>query len=428
MPSTAIRVHNLGKQYQLGARKERYRTVRDALTEGASRIWRSSRALLQGNRRRGRGGESFWALRDVSFEVESGEVIGLIGRNGAGKSTLLKVLSQITEPTAGYADLYGRVGALLEVGTGFHPELSGRENVFLNGAILGMKRAEIRRHFDAIVAFAEIEQFIDTPAKRYSTGMYMRLAFAVAAHLQPDILLVDEVLAVGDAAFQKKCIGKMGEVAKQGRTVVFVSHNMAAVRTLCTRGIVLDRGAVSYEGDIERAIYQYFESLAAPSAATSDGPVSFTEVRIGGRPTGSIQSCDAFTASCRFSLQAPLPSFRILCAIQSVNGDALAVAPLHHHEFRHLNEEGVHELHASFPPLWLRPGVYSLHFRLQANDLNSGKSTYISDSVMLDVSGDVPPEMLYGALTPRVEWAAPRVKSCSAIDSDSPHAGAATPR
>jgi len=428
MPSTAIRVRQLGKQFQLGVRKERYRTVRDAITEGASRMWQSSRSLLRGSRGRGRTQESFWALRDVSFDVQSGEVIGLIGRNGAGKSTLLKVLSQITEPTAGYADLYGRVGALLEVGTGFHPELSGRENVFLNGAILGMKRTEIRRHFDAIVAFAEIEQFIDTPAKRYSTGMYMRLAFAVAAHLQPDILLVDEVLAVGDAAFQKKCIGKMGEVAKQGRTVVFVSHNMAAVRTLCTRGIVLDRGEVSFEGDIERAIYQYFESLAAPSVVSSDGPVAFTEVRIGGRPTGAIQSCDPFVASCRFRLQSPLPSFRILCAVQSVNGDALAVAPLHHHEFNHLNQEGVHELHASFPPLWLRPGVYSLHFRLQANDLNSGKSTYISDSVMLDVSGDVPPEMLYGALTPRVEWDAPRASSTECVGSEHRHADATSPR
>jgi lipopolysaccharide transport system ATP-binding protein len=406
--TTAIRVNEIGKQYRLGARKERYRTVRDAITEGASRAWRSSRALLSGSRQQAKE-EVFWALRDISFDVQSGEIIGLIGRNGAGKSTLLKILSQITEPTEGFADLYGRVGALLEVGTGFHPELSGRENVFLNGAILGMKRAEIRRQFDAIVSFAEIEQFIDTPAKRYSTGMYMRLAFAVAAHLQPDILLVDEVLAVGDAAFQKKCIGKMGEVAKQGRTVLFVSHNMAAVRTLCTRGIVLNHGQVSFEGEIERAIYHYFESLATPLPASGGGPVSLTEVRVDGQPSGSIHFCDPFVASCRFTLREPLPSFRILCAIQNVNGEPIAVAPLDHREFGHLNQEGSHEIHASFPALWLRPGVYSLHFRLQANDLNAaGKSTFISDSIMLDVSGDVPPEMLYGSLTPRVEWSAPR--------------------
>jgi lipopolysaccharide transport system ATP-binding protein len=274
-----------------------------------------------------------------------------------------------------------------------------------------MKRTEIHRQFDAIVSFAEIEQFIDTPAKRYSTGMYMRLAFAVAAHLQPDILLVDEVLAVGDAAFQKKCIGKMGEVARQGRTVLFVSHNMAAVRTLCTRGIVLNHGQVSFEGEIERAIYTYFESLTEPSAASSDGPAGFTEVRIDGRPSATIDRGDGFVASCRFNLRAPLPSFRVLCAIQNVNGDALVVSPLHHNEFEHLNQAGSHDLQAHFPALWLRPGVYSLHFRLQANDLNSGKSTFVSDSIMLDVTGDVPPEMLYGSLTPQVEWSVPRVES-----------------
>ena len=408
MSAIAIRVSELGKQYRLGIRRERYRTVRDALTEGVSRFWRSSRAALRGSREAAPSAEFFWALQDVSFEVRTGEVIGLIGRNGAGKSTLLKVLSQITEPTAGYAELYGRVGALLEVGTGFHPELTGRENVFLNGAILGMKQADIRRHFDAIVAFAEIEQFIDTPAKRYSTGMYMRLAFAVAAHLQPDILLVDEVLAVGDAAFQKKCIGKMGEVAREGRTVLFVSHNMAAVRTLCTRGLVLNRGQVGFDGDIEHAIYHYFESLAEPSHASVQGPAAFTDVRIDGRPSGSIESGSPSVASCRFTLRDPLPSFRVLCAIQNGNGDALVVAPLHHYEFGHINREGSHELQASFPALWLRPGVYNLHFRLQANDLNSGKSTFVSDSIMLDVSGDPAPEMLYGALTPKVEWSAPR--------------------
>jgi lipopolysaccharide transport system ATP-binding protein len=306
------------------------------------------------------------------------------------------------------------VGALLEVGTGFHPELSGRENIFLNGAILGMRRAEIRKHFDEIVAFAEIEQFIDTPAKHYSTGMYMRLAFAVAAYLQPDILLVDEVLAVGDAAFQKKCLGKMGEVAKQGRTVLFVSHNMAAVRTLCTRGIVLDHGQVNYEGDIEQAIYRYFESLATPSVASADSPVAFTGVRINGQPTGAIRWRDPFVASCSFTLRSALPSFRIICAIQNVNGEALAVAPLDHRAIYDMNREGTHELQAAFPALWLRPGVYSLHFRLQANNLSSGKATYLSDNLMLDVSGDVPPEMLYGSLTPIVEWSAVRHDPVSA--------------
>ena len=199
----------------------------------------------------------FWALRDVSFDVQQGEVLGIIGRNGAGKSTLLKILSRITEPTAGRVTLRGRVASLLEVGTGFHPELTGRENIFLNGAILGMSRAEIRRKFDEIVAFAEVEQFLDTPVKRYSSGMYVRLAFAVAAHLEPEILVVDEVLAVGDAEFQKKCLGKMGEVAKGGRTVLFVSHNMAAIRRLCSRVILLKNGRITQSGNVNQCIDTY---------------------------------------------------------------------------------------------------------------------------------------------------------------------------
>src|SRR5436189_720888 len=208
--------------------------------------------------------ETFWALKDVSFEVKQGEVVGIIRRNGAGKSTLLKILNRITEPTSGGADVYGRVGALLEVGTGFHPELTGRENVFLNGAILGMSRAEIRKKFDEIVAFAEVEKFLDTPVKRYSSGMYVRLAFAVAAHLEPEILIVDEVLAVGDVQFQKKCLGKMGEVAHGGRTVLFVSHNMTAIRALCEHGLLLDDGILVKSGTTEDAIRAYLQSASRP--------------------------------------------------------------------------------------------------------------------------------------------------------------------
>ena len=204
-----------------------------------------------------------WALKDVSFEVRNGEVVGLIGRNGAGKSTLLKILARVTEPTEGYARICGKIGSLLEVGVGFHLELSGRENIFLNGAILGMKRADIKQRFDAIVSFAEIEKFIDTPVKHYSSGMYLRLAFAVAAHLEPEILLVDEVLAVGDAAFQKKCIGKMEEVAGEGRTVLFVSHNMAAVQSLCTRGIFLHNGTVFTDATASACDQHVFENAGA---------------------------------------------------------------------------------------------------------------------------------------------------------------------
>ncbi len=209
-----------------------------------------------------RSTEEFWALKDVSFEVQKGEVIGIIGRNGAGKSTLLKILSRITTPTEGTVEVHGRIGSLLEVGTGFHPELSGRENIYLSGSILGMKRSEIDAKFDEIVRFAEMEKFLDTPVKRYSSGMYVRLAFAVAAHLEPEILIVDEVLAVGDAAFQKKCLGKMGDVAKEGRTVLFVSHNMSAVASLCTRGLLVSDGRVVAEGDVQQIISEYLESSA----------------------------------------------------------------------------------------------------------------------------------------------------------------------
>ena len=206
--------------------------------------------------------QTFWALRDVSLEIKHGEIVGIIGRNGAGKSTLLKILSRITEPTEGHGEIHGRVGSLLEVGTGFHPELTGRENLFLNGAILGMRKAEIERKFDEIVAFAEIDKFIDTPVKHYSSGMYVRLAFAVAAHLEPEILLVDEVLAVGDAAFQKKCLGKMSEVSRGGRTVVFISHNMAAVENLCDKGILLEEGRVTFSGDMKQAVDRYLQGVS----------------------------------------------------------------------------------------------------------------------------------------------------------------------
>jgi lipopolysaccharide transport system ATP-binding protein len=260
MSEFAIRAEGLGKKFHLGER-ERYKALRDTLTRAAAAPFRalarlaSGRALFPRPER-----EEFWALTDASFEIAPGEVVGLIGRNGAGKSTLLKILSRIIEPTTGRAFLRGRVGSLLEVGTGFHPELTGRENVYLNGAILGMGRREVRRKFDEIVGFAEVEQFIDTPVKRYSTGMHMRLAFAVAAQLEPEILLVDEVLAVGDSSFQKKCIGRMGEVGREGRTVVFVSHSMTAITRLCPRAILLDRGRVIADGPASEVTAAYLRS------------------------------------------------------------------------------------------------------------------------------------------------------------------------
>jgi lipopolysaccharide transport system ATP-binding protein len=253
MECPVIRVKNLSKRYQLGAQEARYQTFREALVNLASAPYRRWRYPKERRSQR----DTIWALKDVSFEIQPGDVVGIIGRNGAGKSTLLKILSRITEPTHGRAEIRGRVGSLLEIGTGFHPELTGRENIFLNGAILGMSRAEIRRNFDEIVAFAEVERFLDTPVKRYSSGMSVRLAFAVAAHLEPEILLVDEVLAVGDASFQKKCLGKMGGVAREGRTVFFVSHNMGAITHLCRKGILLEYGEIAFEGNARDAVEHY---------------------------------------------------------------------------------------------------------------------------------------------------------------------------
>ena len=261
----AIRVEDLSKQYRIGSRSSAsYRTLREALSEQAASLWSLLERRLRGKngqapaRHQGaNGSDRFWALKDVSFEVEPGEVVGIIGRNGAGKSTLLKILSRITEPTSGWCKFRGRIGSLLEVGTGFHPELTGRENVFLNGSILGMSRREINRKFDEIVEFAEIEHFLDTPVKRYSSGMYVRLAFAVAAHLEPEILLVDEVLAVGDAQFQKKCLGKMDLIAKGGCTVLFVSHQMSAVQRLCRQCLWLEKGHLRSYGAKDEVIDEY---------------------------------------------------------------------------------------------------------------------------------------------------------------------------
>jgi len=260
MPTPIITIENLGKRYRVKRPGNRGGTgLRHALEAGAKNLWKRLGRLVRGQApfEAIPPEEEFWALKDVSFEVMPGECVGIIGRNGAGKSTLLKILSRITEPSAGRAIMRGRIGSLLEVGTGFHAELTGRENIFLNGAILGMRRHEILRLMDEIVAFAEVDAFLDTPVKRYSSGMYMRLAFAVAAHLDPEILIVDEVLAVGDAQFQNKCLGKMTEVVKEGRTVLFVSHNMHAVKAICDRGVVLRKGMVDFDGPAAHAIDRY---------------------------------------------------------------------------------------------------------------------------------------------------------------------------
>ena len=300
MSDIAIRVEGLGKLYRLGKR-ERYRTLRDTLVDTFAAPFRRLRSGAPSNGQP----DTMWALKDVSFEVKPGEVVGVIGRNGAGKSTLLKILSRIAEPTEGEAEIHGRISSLLEVGTGFHPELTGRDNIYLNGAILGMHRAEIARKFDEIVAFAEIERFLDTPVKHYSSGMYVRLAFAVAAHLEPDILVVDEVLAVGDAEFQKKCLGKMSDVAKGGRTVIFVSHNMGAIARLCERSIWLDQGALAKDGRSSDLIAEYqakhlhslHEWVRRPSKAAG-ADFEFVGVTVAGRDGKPSAVFDAGAAIC----------------------------------------------------------------------------------------------------------------------------------
>lgn len=255
-----VRVEHVSKQYRLGGAEAHYQTLRDVVMSAVRQPFRRRRGM---NKRQDSG--TIWALKDVGFEIQQGEVVGIIGRNGAGKSTLLKVLSRITEPTSGRVELYGRIASLLEVGTGFHPELTGRENIYLNGSILGMRKAEIESKFDEIVSFAEIETFLDTPVKFYSSGMYVRLAFAVAAHLDPEILIVDEVLSVGDAPFQKKCMGKMRDVAQAGRTILFVSHNLGAVTQLCSRGIILCNGSAVFDGEASTAVTEYLKEMRSTS-------------------------------------------------------------------------------------------------------------------------------------------------------------------
>jgi len=286
MSNTVIRVENLGKKYIIGHQKqERYTALRDVVTD---RVKSFASVFNPKAHKDDPTHEEFWALKDVSFEIKQGDRVGIIGRNGAGKSTLLKILSRITEPTEGRISINGRVASLLEVGTGFHPELTGRENIFLNGAILGMDRVEIKRKFDEIVAFAEVEKFLDTPVKRYSSGMYVRLAFAVAAHLEPEILIVDEVLAVGDAQFQKKCLGKMEDVGKEGRTVIFVSHQMAAIQNLCQRAIWLNQGELVNDAQTQVVISKYLSTSANSSTISledrkdrkGDGKIRFISVQL----------------------------------------------------------------------------------------------------------------------------------------------------
>ncbi len=367
MGDVVIRIRDLGKEYRLGGRKSPYKTIRETLS-GAAR-WPATLAkrVASGRARP----ETFWALRDVSFDVAAGEVVGIIGRNGAGKSTLLKVLSRITEPTRGEVQVRGRVRSLLEVGTGFHPELTGRENIFMNGAILGMRRADILRRFDEIVAFAEVDQFVDTAVKHYSTGMYLRLAFAVAAHLEPDIMIVDEVLAVGDAAFQRKCLGKMGEVASSGRTVLFVSHNLQAVNNLCGRALLLSAGRVAAEGPCADVVAAYLEhdspatgrreEWADPETAPGNDRIRISAVRV-------VESGEDAVSG--IAMDKP---FRLEIDFWNlVPGTRLIV----HFSLYNFEGQAVLESHSFDEPGWSSPpfpkGLFRSICRIPGNLLNAG--------------------------------------------------------
>ena len=349
----AVSVRGLAKSYSIAKNAEQHSTMGDAL------MAKLRNPFAKAER------ETFWALNDVNFDIQKGDVVGIIGRNGAGKSTLLKILSRITEPTKGKIDLFGRVGSLLEVGTGFHPELTGRENVYLNGAILGMQKSEIARQFDAIVDFSGTEQFLDTPVKRYSSGMYVRLAFAVAAHLNPEILIIDEVLAVGDAEFQKKCIGKMQDVASSGRTVLFVSHNMATVRQLCSTGIMLDSGYVSYRGPADKAVAVYMEGRSENQfvGKVSSQGVELLDVSLVDLKTGIATQSPLFNQDyeLRVTVQAhqPLRENNLVVRVHDDMGAVISHMCSLEEGISSFPLSGVHRFAFHLPRLQLYPGRYS---------------------------------------------------------------------
>ncbi|HPH97359.1 MAG TPA: ABC transporter ATP-binding protein [Anaerolineaceae bacterium] len=426
MSDIAIRVENIGKRYRIGAPSQQFRTLRDVVVGAAEapRRWLQGRALLSDPV------NTIWALRGVSFEVRQGQVLGVIGRNGAGKSTLLKILSRVTEPTEGLGEIHGRVGSLLEVGTGFHPELTGRENIFLNGAILGMKRVEIARKFDEIVEFSEIGKFIDTPVKRYSSGMYLRLAFAVAAHLEPEILVVDEVLAVGDAEFQRKCLGKMGDVAQQGRTVLFVSHNMSAVLRLTQEALVIEKGGLALRAPTAEAVDYYlsrgmarqgertWEADELPDPASPFKPLALRVRNPAGKVVDTLRSVEAAEIEVEYQLSAPVTGLRIGLYLNTGRGEPV---------FTSFDTDDP----ALFESMETRPaGRYLSRCKLPADLLNEGRFViglnassfrirrYFQDEQALSFTVDAAgapgmhwPENRQGPVRPRLDWQIDRLDS-----------------
>lgn len=405
MSYTAINVQSLAKRFTIGRSQAKYETIAGSISRAFStNIFRYFRTRLAAE-------EHFWALRDISFDVKQGEVVGVIGHNGAGKSTLLKVLSRITEPTSGTADIYGRVGSLLEVGTGFHNELTGRENIYLSGAILGMKKSDIDRRFDEIVAFAEVNKFIDTPVKHYSSGMHLRLAFAVAAHLEPEILLVDEVLAVGDLAFQKKCLNKMENVANEGRTVLFVSHNMGAIKELCHTALVLKNGVVDFHGPVVSGIQHYshnvFNGLSGDKSEHQS--TGWTRIRINGQKDehcrlNNNEECEIAT---ELVFTEALSNIVMHCIIEDAECQQVVHNYTRPEDFGRLDlEAGNFVVDAKIPPLWLKPGVYTLYLKLIADTRNAKQVKYISERILIDVTDktEIFAGKVFATILPPVEW------------------------
>ncbi len=406
MSDIVISARGLSKQYKIGDTQKRHTTLRDQIAEMVSAPIRNIRSKFSRSRdKNAKNGANIWALEDMSFDVREGEVVGVIGRNGAGKSTLLKVLSRITEPTNVFVDIRGRVGCLLVVGTGFHPELTGRENVYLNGAILGMRRDEIIRKFDEIVAFAEIDKFLDTPVKRYSTGMYMRLGFAVAASLDPEILVVDEVLAVGDAAFQKKCLGKMAGVAKEGRTVIFVSHNMPAIQSLCNRCLFIESGRLRVAGSLQDGISMYHRSLEeSPQDGIADSrEVSITALTVNGAVGTPVDASQPMHFEFDVALRVSFSGFRMFLIIENPQGTAVIHSVINERNHKEIDGHGVYHVAVDMPPLWLTPGMYSAHVKLICNGIGL-KGRYFSDKLLVMVESDYDPDAAPGMLTPPVTW------------------------
>ena len=421
MAHTAIKVIHLGKKYMIGSSINAYRTLRETLSEQFSLNNKSSTDLKNTP-------ESIWALNDVSFEVEKGAVLGIIGRNGAGKSTLLKVLSRVTEPTRGSVEVHGRVGSLLEVGTGFHPELTGRENIYLNGAILGMRRNEIESKFDEIVAFAEVEKFIDTPVKRYSSGMYLRLAFAVAAHLEPEILVVDEVLAVGDAEFQRKCLGKMSDVAKQGRTILFVSHNMSAILRLTEETLVIDKGNLLLRAPTAQAVDYYLSSgltqegqrIWQPNEIDQKNqfiPITMRILAENGNILETVRSTEPFSIEIEYQIKKPIKGLRVGIYLLTSHGEFVFTSfdtddPIKFETYS-VREAGIYHSRISIPANTLNGGRYVLGLNASSYRIK----TYFHDEQALAFNVDPSgapgmhwPESRLGPIRPDYEWEIDKIK------------------